>query len=528
MRMRGSIAFALILSSCSQYDAVGSEDRAAAGGDASTVPPVTGIPERSVMLELASDGYVIQGTISNVVVNVRRELFDAPLRITLTGLPAGATATEVLIPAGATKATVAVAIPATTPQGRTNVFLQAKTVDDFTATNAAELYVRGRAGTIDPRFANSGFYDFAQDLSGSGLPLLAVVGERMFVAFGDPTFEIVGFASKERFATDFAVGKGIARVSIPDAKALVAAADGSVFVAAAGPSRFARVLANGTLDSAFDPSAMLTKVPSDFSPIAGTVQPDGKVVFVGRQSTLVWGATRFSATGALDPTFAAGGYFTSGSWARDPGDIVMPSGVRVRPTGQILVGGTVRSGDYATLNSRDFYAASQLTSTGTLDSTFGSGGTMRLFPDVEARNQGLSSRPPALRSDGTFVLFGNTWSPPGMATVAVSPAGIPALARLASAASTSGSTQAADGSILYSQSTRTGALGYTTVRKLRPDGTPDGEFGDDGVVSLARPPQVIGYGIEHLEIIGPYLYVVFSWAPDGNTRERRSVTRIWN
>lgn len=274
--MRGSIAFALILSACSQYDAISAEDRVPDGGDASTVPPVTGIPERSVTLELASDGYVTQGKITNVVVDVRRELFDAPLLVTLTGLPAGATATEVLIPAGATKATVAVSIPATTPQGEANVFAQAKTEDGFTATSATGLYVRGRAGTIDPRFANSGYYDFSSDV-GSDVPVVAAVGERVFVATGDPTVEIVSFAPKAAFAPDFAGGRGVARVGLPRPTALAATADGAAYLAGGAPLRVSRVLATGVLDTSFDASAAVARVPSDFGARSAIVQADKRV-----------------------------------------------------------------------------------------------------------------------------------------------------------------------------------------------------------------------------------------------------------
>lgn len=57
---------------------------------------------------------------------------------------------------------------------------------------------------------------------------------------------------------------------------------------------------------------------------------------------------------------------------------------------------------------------------------------------------------------------------------------------------------------------------------------PDNAFGDGGVATITRPPQTIGFGIDPMVAVGPYVYIIYSWAPDINSRERWSVVRLWN
>ena len=315
---------------------------------------------------------------------------------------------------------------------------------------------------------------------------------------------------------------------MPRPSALAVAADGSVYMAGGAPLRFSRVLATGVIDTAFDASAALARLPSDFAARCGVVQPDGKILFVGVQASPAWGVTRVSASGALDTSFGGAGFFTTAGWGRDAGDLAYPAGVLVRPSGEIVVGGRVRSGDFVNLKSRDFYAATQLTSVGVLDAAFGPGGTARFFPEVERPNQSLPVRTPVLRPDGSLVLFGRTFAASGLANVVLSPAGASQLTRLPSAMEAEGSTEAADKSVIYAGTSIAGTVRSTVIRKVSSEGTPDLSFGAGGVASITRPPQSTGFGIEPLIALGPYLYVVYSWAPDVNSRERWSVVRLWN
>jgi uncharacterized delta-60 repeat protein len=123
----------------------------------------------------------------------------------------------------------------------------------------------------------------------------------------------------------------------PDGRVLV----GGTFLrfAGAGRSRLARVLANGVLDTGFDPGA-----GANDSVTAIAVQGDGSILVGGaftRFNDIARGRfARLSASGALDPNFAAG----SGASGMVGRIVIQPDGKVLIGGGYVLFDGVVRNG----------------------------------------------------------------------------------------------------------------------------------------------------------------------------------------
>ena len=147
----------------------------------------------------------------------------------------------------------------------------------------------------------------------------------------------------------------------------------------------ARLNANGRLDTSFNPN----KWGTDTSVSAVAVQPDGKILIGGFFNTYNGAApsrvTRVSAGGTLDTTFNPGG--------AGPNSAVRA--VVLQPDGKIIIAGhfTSYNGDAAASNG-----IARLNANGTLDTSFNPGGTgVEAFKDVQAV---------ALQPDGKILIGG--------------------------------------------------------------------------------------------------------------------------
>lgn len=140
----------------------------------------------------------------------------------------------------------------------------------------------------------------------------------------------------------------------------------------------ARYNTDGTLDNTFGRGG---KVRTDFPglaavPSAVVIQPDGKIVVAGGAFLLFTFAgnfevVRYNPNGSLDTSFGEGGIVTTtfpqGSYAFD---------VALQPDGKIITAGTVFVDfDPGEMSDTDF-ALARYNPDGSLDTTFGSGGTV--------------------------------------------------------------------------------------------------------------------------------------------------------
>jgi uncharacterized delta-60 repeat protein len=164
----------------------------------------------------------------------------------------------------------------------------------------------------------------------------------------------------------------------------------------------AALTASGDLDPTFgggDGIVRTDLTPAEDDGFAVTIQPDGKIVVAGEAgiggSNPRFAIVRYETDGSLDPSFGGGDGKVSFDFT--PHDD-FPYAVRIQADGKIVVAGAAA---YSTRNSR--FALARLASDGSLDPTFGSGGTVmtNVSPAYDWAN-GM-----VLQPDGKIVLVGS-------------------------------------------------------------------------------------------------------------------------
>jgi uncharacterized delta-60 repeat protein len=214
----------------------------------------------------------------------------------------------------------------------------------------------------------------------------------------DPSFGNGGLVTTNfgPFGQDYAASL----VVLPDGRA-VAVGDTSPNLAANGMAA-ARYLVSGALDTTFGSGGLVTVFfpPPPGATEAGAgaqsvlLQTDGRLVLVGGMGSSPPPANRFALArlnpdGSLDPSFGTGGLVTTsiGNWAQATAGLLQPDG-RIVAVGYLTFGGTIAVARYNT--------------DGSLDPTFGSGGTAllsQLPPSFLVRDV-------ALQPDGKLVIAG--------------------------------------------------------------------------------------------------------------------------
>ena len=152
----------------------------------------------------------------------------------------------------------------------------------------------------------------------------------------------------------------------------VAVQGSSIWVAGYAGSSFAlaRLTSSGSLDYSFGSgSGSVTTTLGSSSAYANSlvIQPDGKPVLAGYASSggTVFALTRYTKSGALDTTFGTGGKVLTNV----AGNSAIATSLAIQSDGKLVAAG------YASSTSAGHYqfAAVRYTSSGTLDSSFGSG-----------------------------------------------------------------------------------------------------------------------------------------------------------
>jgi uncharacterized delta-60 repeat protein len=154
--------------------------------------------------------------------------------------------------------------------------------------------------------------------------------------------------------------------------------------------------APGDLDPTFGSGGVVTTPigPDVDSAYGVAVQSDGKIVVVGRSSNgsnLDFAVVRYTTTGALDSTFGSGGKVTT---AVGSGEDV-PSAVAIQSDGKIVAAG------YTSNGTTSEFALVRYTTSGTLDSTFGTGGKVTTVIGSSSVATAV-----AIQSDGKIVAAG--------------------------------------------------------------------------------------------------------------------------
>jgi len=199
--------------------------------------------------------------------------------------------------------------------------------------------------------------------------------------------------------------------SSAEAVGVAVTANGRIVVAGQTPDvfpnhgvRLARLMPDGSNDPSFGSDGYAELFPAfDFYPRSLALQPDGRILVGGTDLTglgrLV--VVRFLADGSLDPSFGSGGIAgVDFAPARAGG-----GAMALQSDGRIVVaGGTGPEG------TSDF-AAARLEADGALDASFGSGGraVLDVSPGVDV------VQAVAVLADGRIVLGGRTDAPAGYA-----------------------------------------------------------------------------------------------------------------
>jgi uncharacterized delta-60 repeat protein len=230
--------------------------------------------------------------------------------------------------------------------------------------------------------------------------------------------------------------------------------DGKIVVAGRlnGSMTVLRLTADGRLDPDFHVGIGPLGVSAGIGITAMAIQPDGKILVTGSP----FAVGRLNTDGTVDPTFGTDGFTLTPTDPSDPQrqpPKYLYYAMALQPDGKVLVGG---SSDGPTFGAPAEYAAvSRYTSSGQLDSTFGTNGTVETNLDNDYINGGNRIDALALQADGGIVVAGQEY------------------------------TYSTGGFTLRS------ANGFTSVLRYTADGRLDPTFSGDGKV-LTRVPHLPG------------------------------------
>jgi len=232
-----------------------------------------------------------------------------------------------------------------------------------------------QSGCIDTTFGSSGFViTNIPDLgSGSIYPQEASniiqQSDGKLIAIGtSDDFGMVRYHPDGSLDTSFGTG-GIINNTLPIATEEGAAAiDASGNILILGYSELVRLTPTGVIDNAWGSSGIVPLGSCRSTAIA--LQPDGKIVVAGSDSVC-----RFNADGTMDNTFGSGGLAAVPAATGTSGGI---NALRLETIGgkDFILGGGQLGPNWS-------FGLVRLTSDGGIDSTFGTGGQVVLFPDVE-------------------------------------------------------------------------------------------------------------------------------------------------
>lgn len=267
----------------------------------------------------------------------------------------------------------------------------------------------GTSGSLDTSFGDKGVatseitpgaddiaYGVAVQADGK-IVLAGTTGKAQFTKTGLARFTIAG-------AADTTFGTQGAATSLKDVSnspyGLAIQSDGKIVTggwkntsATTGATDFlvTRHTASGALDTAFGSGGFASLGVSYAYGQTLAIQPDGRIVVVGRGGTLIDDdaiVARFTPAGALDTSFAGDGTANI-DWATAYDDAVA---VALQSDGKIVVVGKTNVHNVVLC---------RVTATGTVDSSFGTSGVVKR--DLGTGNQ---ARKVAIQADGKIVVAG--------------------------------------------------------------------------------------------------------------------------
>ncbi|MGF1471805.1 MAG: hypothetical protein ACFB50_08705 [Rubrobacteraceae bacterium] len=335
----------------------------------------------------------------------------------------------------------------------------------------------------------------------AALMVLGAIGAREAVAAPgdlDPTFnpsgDPPGTVTTAPKGFNFSVASGVALQN--DGKIVAAGYAGNN--PGGGEFALARYNSDGSLDSSFGTNGtVVTDIGTDGSQASGVVlQPDGKIVAAGfaedGPGDRSFALARYNPNGSLDTTFNPTGS-TPGTVTTDVGESgnSVAGGVALQPDGKIVAAGFA-----ADSSGGGEFALARYNPNGSLDTTFGTNGTV--VTDVGSEGSQIDGV--ALQPDGKIVAAGFTgdgrssnefalarYNPNGSLDPTFNPTGAtPGI--VTTSVGGSGDSQAKsvalqpDGKIIAAGYARDGSGDQEfALARYDPNGSLDSGFGNDGL-----------------------------------------------
>jgi uncharacterized delta-60 repeat protein len=286
-------------------------------------------------------------------------------------------------------------------------------------------------GSLDTTFGSGGIVETQVGTFGVAASALALQSDGKILLAGSGA--MARYLSNGSLDSSFGSG-GIAATPISGPTAIAEQPDGKILLAAGGPAQGAsatpvglayaftqvagvisRYDANGSLDTSFGTAgqagslAVVSAIAVENSGgcvstcnilaagmIANNPSTGSSVLSVG------FGVVRYNSNGSVDSTFGTGGGVTNSFTPQEP--LAMPFALALQTNGDIVAAGTAgQVGSPIFVTQADF-ALARYTSSGTLDTTFGSNGEATMaFGTNEAAIYGLT-----IQTDGKIVAVGTS------------------------------------------------------------------------------------------------------------------------
>lgn len=299
-------------------------------------------------------------------------------------------------------------------------------------------------GDLDPTFAGDGKLQIAFDLSVDGTNydqgramllqddgkiVIGGVAEKQVDGSGNRDFAIArvnpdgsldaSFGSGGRVTIAYDLGGFNDRITgmatYPGDRVVVAGIAGDLEGQGSfGAWAVARLSSNGSLDTTFDLDGRthFNIIPTTSTEGASlldlAVQDDGKIVLVGY--TFTGGTTasatvaRLNADGSMDATFGSNGIAQFDAVVAEP-QLTLATSVEFLEDGKILVSGATNTATGGDPSDLDMFAT-RLNPTGTIDTSFGSGGTQVVSFNQGGDNRDVS-RDSVIDQEGRIILAGS-------------------------------------------------------------------------------------------------------------------------
>lgn len=436
---------------------------------------------------------IARGAKGSAKLTVTRLGTPTEIPVSLTGLPAGVTATTPTIGASTDSTTIGFDVKEDAGVGFFPFSVGAASASSLAAT----LVVPGAPSGFDTSFdqdgilleAGTGNYNAVLVLPDGGVVAAGAS------AVGGGTWVVRRYGA-DGVADATWNAKTVGKLPTTNAPRAIArdAASGKLYVVGSSTGNaelltIVRLNPDGSVDESWAGGgtyrATTVETPQGSRGNAAVVLPDGKLVVAGQRSP-VGLVARYTTDGQADGTFAQ--FTTSGN-----GELF---GIALLPSSGSLGGGRVLATGTDSSGSPPAQLAARLTVDGSPDTVFGPGG-------VRTYASGCRGVGFAMTSDGDAVLVGNDVTAPALCTtrIAASAGGNLGWTQKTSAGSSGSFTTAApvwNGTGSYSGGEAGGSQDrFALLERRLANGDPDATFGEGGTLRIEDPavPDVYRYVI---------------------------------